>query len=161
MIPMRNALKIKHNNLDLSIMHYNKYTMETSKHHSFKEFLPSFLILTLFGWIGLILVIILLLPTLGPRWLFYFFLILAISGSIMPVVHYLNKRFPSNPLAEKTVIIRQSIWFGAFAATITWLQMGRVLNTALGLILAGAFILIELLLRLWERSHWKTEAPDT
>lgn len=161
MIPMRNALKIKHNNLDLSIMHYNKYTMETLKHHSFKEFLPSFLILTLFGWIGLILVIILLLPTLGPRWLFYFFLILAISGSIMPVVYYLNKRFPSNPLAEKTVIIRQSIWFGAFAATITWLQMGRVLNTALGLILAGAFILIELLLRLWERSHWKTEAPDT
>lgn len=161
MIPMRNALKIKHNNLDLSIMHYNKYTMETLKHHSFKEFLPSFLILTLFGWIGLILVIMLLLPTLGPRWLFYFFLILAISGSIMPVVYYLNKRFPSNPLAEKTVIIRQSIWFGAFAATITWLQMGRVLNTALGLILAGAFILIELLLRLWERSHWKTEAPDT
>ncbi len=161
MIPMRNALKIKHNNLDLSILHYNKYTMETSKHHSFKEFLPSFLILTLFGWIGLILVIILLLPTLGPRWLFYFFLILAISGSIMPVVYYLNKRFPSNPPAEKTVIIRQSIWFGAFAATITWLQMGRVLNTALGLILAGAFILIELLLRLWERSHWKTEAPDT
>jgi len=158
---MRNALKIKHNNLDLSIMHYNKYTMETLKHHSFKEFLPSFLILTLFGWIGLILVIMLLLPTLGPRWLFYFFLILAISGSIMPVVYYLNKRFPSNPLAEKTVIIRQSIWFGAFAATITWLQMGRVLNTALGLILAGAFILIELLLRLWERSHWKTEAPDT
>lgn len=161
MIPMRNALKIKHNNLDLSILHYNKYTMETSKHPSFKEFLPSFLILTLFGWIGLILVIMLLLPTLGPRWLFYFFLILAISGSIMPVVYYLNKRFPSNPLAEKTVIIRQSIWFGAFAATITWLQMGRVLNTALGLILAGAFILIELLLRLWERSHWKTEAPDT
>jgi len=158
---MRNALKIKHNNLDLSILHYNKYTMETSKHPSFKEFLPSFLILTLFGWIGLILVIMLLLPTLGPRWLFYFFLILAISGSIMPVVYYLNKRFPSNPLAEKTVIIRQSIWFGAFAATITWLQMGRVLNTALGLILAGAFILIELLLRLWERSHWKTEAPDT
>ena len=135
--------------------------METSQQHSFKEYLPSFLVLTLTGWEGLILVILLLLPTLGPRWLFFFFLMLAVSGSVMPIVYYLNKRFPSNPPAEKTVIIRQSIWFGAFAATITWLQMGRVLNTALGLILAGAFILIELLLRLWERSHWKPGAPES
>ena len=135
--------------------------METSQQHSFKEYLPSFLVLTLTGWVGLILVILLLLPTLGPRWLFFFFLMLAVSGSVMPIVYYLNKRFPSNPPAEKTVIIRQSIWFGAFAATITWLQMGRVLNTALGLILAGAFILIELLLRLWEHSHWKPGAPES
>ncbi len=133
--------------------------MENQKPYTFKDFLPVFLILTLSGWIGLLVVVLIFLPLLGPRWLFFFFGVLALSGTTLPLVYYLNRRFPSDPLAEKSVIIRQSLWFGIYGSTIAWLQMGRVLNTGLALILAGAFILIELFLRLLERSRWKPKAP--
>jgi hypothetical protein len=37
--------------------------------------------------------------------------------------------------------------------------MGRVLTLPLGVIIAAVLILIEVLLRLWERSRWKPENP--
>jgi len=134
--------------------------MDTPQNYSFKDFLPAFLVLSLSGWIGLILVIFLTLPTLGPRWLFFFLGVLALSGSFIPVVYFLNKRFPSDPPVDKSVILREAILFGIYGAAIIWLQMGHVLNASLAFILAGAIILIELLLRMWERSHWKPKLPQ-
>jgi hypothetical protein len=122
---------------------------------TFKDYLTAFLILFLTGWIGLVIVIFVTLPTLGPRWLFFFLGVVALTGTAIPITYFLNKRFPSTPPAEKYIIIRQAIWFGVYGSSLAWLQMGQVLNTSLALILAGAFIVIELLLRLWERSHWK------
>lgn len=135
--------------------------MENNNFYNFKDFLSVFLILTIIGWLGLLLVILVFLPYLGPRWLFFFFGVMAVSGTALPIVYYLNKRFSSETPAEKNVIIRQALWFGIFAATLAWLQMGRVLNSGMALILAAAFILIELLLRLWERSHWKPKEPQS
>lgn len=122
---------------------------------TFKDYLTAFLFLFLTGWIGLVIVIFVTLPTLGPRWLFFFLGVVALTGTAIPITYFLNKRFPSTPPAEKYIIIRQAIWFGVYGSSLAWLQMGQVLNTSLALILAGAFIVIELLLRLWERSHWK------
>lgn len=133
--------------------------MDTLKPYTFKDFLPAFLILTLTGWIGIMLVILLALPTLGPRWLFFFLGVIALSGTSLPIIYYLNKRFPSDPIVDKGIIIRQSIWVGVYGSTLVWLQMGRVLNSILAIVLAVALILIELLLRLWERSHWNPKAP--
>jgi hypothetical protein len=129
--------------------------METQKHYTFKDFLPTFVILTFCGWVGLIITVAVMLPKLGPRWLFFFFGVLALSGTTIPLTYFLNRRFPSNPPAEKFVIIRQAIWVGIFGALLAWLQMGRVLNTGLVIILATAFVMIEILLRLWEKSRWK------
>ena len=131
--------------------------METqpSSTTTFKDYLTAFLILFLTGWIGLIITIFATLPTLGPRWLFFFLGVVALTGTAIPITYFLNKRFPSTPPAEKYIIIRQAIWFGVYGSSLAWLQMGQVLNSSLALILAGAFIVIELLLRLWERSHWK------
>jgi hypothetical protein len=53
------------------------------------------------------------------------------------------------------VIVRQSLWFAIYTATLIWLQIGRVLNPALAILLAIGFILIEFLLRLSEKSQWK------
>jgi len=39
--------------------------------------------------------------------------------------------------------------------------MGRVLTFPLGVILAAVFVLIEVLLRLWDRSRWKPENPES
>jgi len=52
------------------------------------------------------------------------------------------------------VILRQALWVGVFGSTIAWLQLGRVLTGGLALILAGVFVMIEFLLRLFERSRW-------
>ncbi len=123
--------------------------------YTFKHFLPATLILALAGWLGLILMITLTVPNLGARWFFFFFIVSAISGTAMPGVYFIHRRFPANPPVEQIVIIRQSIWVGVYFAAAAWLKMGRVLSLGLALILAGVFILIEILLRLWERSRWK------
>ena len=119
-----------------------------------RTFLPLSVVLTLLGWGGLLIVIGATLPTLGPRWLFFFLGVLALTGPALPITYYLNKRFPSNPPVEDMVILRQALWFGVFGSTIAWLQLGRILTPGLLLILAVVFVLIEFLLRLFERSRW-------
>ena len=56
------------------------------------------------------------------------------------------------------MIVRQAIWIGIYFPTLAWLRIGRVLNLSLALLLAAGLILIELLLRLRERSQWKPES---
>ena len=112
-------------------------------------------ILALFGWMGLTLLVHFTLPTLGPRWLFFFLLMLALSGSALPVVAFLNRRFPGPVPATGAVVVRQAVWVGIYGNVIAWLQLGRVLNPALAFFLAAGFVLIELLLRLREKSLWK------
>ena len=129
--------------------------MKNSPQPSFlRTFLPLSVVLTLIGWVGVILLIQNALPTLGPRWLFFFLGVVALTGPAIPVTYYLNKRFPSNPPVEGMVIVRQALWVGVFGSTIAWLQLGRVLTPALALIMAGVFVLIEFLLRQFERSRW-------
>jgi len=38
---------------------------------------------------------------------------------------------------------------------LSWLQIGRVLTFPLGIIMGVALILVEFLIRTWERSRWK------
>jgi len=119
-----------------------------------RTFLPLSIVLTITGWGGLFFVVRNTVPTLGPRWLFFFVGVLALTGPALPLVYFLNKRFPSDPPVEDIVILRQSLWVGVFGSTVAWLQLGRVLTPGLALILAGVFVLIEYLLRLFERSRW-------
>jgi hypothetical protein len=121
---------------------------------SFWAFLWISLVLCLIGWGGLITLIILSLPTLGPRWLFFFLFTLALSGTALPVVYFLNRRFPTNPLVESSVVLRESMWFGIFGSLLAWLQLGRVLTSGLAVVLAVGLVLVEYLLRLGERTTW-------
>jgi hypothetical protein len=120
-----------------------------------RTYLPLAIVLTLTGGIGLMIIIWSTLPTIIPRWLFYFFGVLALTGPAIPITYFLNLRFPSTPPVEGIVILRQALWVGVFGSTVAWLQLGRVLTPGLVLILAGVFVLIEFLLRLFERSRWK------
>ena len=119
------------------------------------NFLPAALFLFVIGWGGLIFLIISTLPTVGPRWLFFFLCVMAITGTILPIVAFLYRRFPSTPSPTTMVVVRQSLWFAIYGATLIWLQMGRVLNPALAILLAIGFALIEFLLRLSEKSQWR------
>ncbi|OGO29512.1 MAG: hypothetical protein A2136_05850 [Chloroflexi bacterium RBG_16_54_11] len=119
------------------------------------NFLPAALVLFLLGWGGLIALTITTLPTVGPRWLFFFLCVLAITGTVLPITAFLNRRFPSTPPPTPRVVVRQALWFAVYGATLIWLQMGRVLNPALAILLAIGLGLIEFLLRLSEKSQWK------
>ncbi len=119
-----------------------------------RTYLPLALVLSVAGWAGLLILMLTTVPTLGPRWLFFFLGVLAFTGPALPITYYLNLRFPSDPPVDDMVILRQALWFGIFGSTVAWLQLGRVLTPALALILAGVFVLIEFLLRMFERSRW-------
>ena len=122
--------------------------------------MPAAITLAVIGWGGLGAVVFFTLPTVGPRWLFFFLGVLALTGSALPFVAYLNRRFPSTPPVNSGVILRQSVWVGIYAATLAWLQIGRVLTPSLALVLALGFVIIEWLIRLREKSQWKPETRE-
>jgi hypothetical protein len=119
------------------------------------NFLPASIFLFIIGWGGLIALILTTLPTVGPRWLFFFLCVLAVTGTTLPITAFLNRRFPSTPPPTYIVVVRQALWFAIYVSTMIWLQMGRVLNPALAILLAIGLGLIEFLLRLSEKSQWK------
>lgn len=133
--------------------------MQSQKLPSFWSFLWISLVLSVIGWGGLILLIFLALPTLGPRWLFFFLFTLAFSGTAMPVVYFLNRRFPSDPPVDGGVVLREGMWVGVYGSLLAWLQMGRVFTPGLALVLAMGFLVIEFLLRASERSQWSPAQP--
>jgi len=120
-----------------------------------KDFLFAAFFLSLIGWIGLIAVVFRTLPTLGPRWLFFFLLVLTITGSILPVMAFLNRRFPTTPPARRVTVLREALLIGFFIATLAWLQLFRVLTPALILFLALGIGFVEWMIRLWEGSRWE------
>jgi len=122
-----------------------------------RKFVPAAIILAVLGWGGLLYVLFFTLPAVGPRWLFFFLSVLAVSGTCLPVVAFLNRRFPSVPPPTTAVVLRQALWVGIYFPTLAWLQIGRVLTPALALLLLLGFILIEWLLRLREKSQWNPE----
>jgi len=117
--------------------------------------LPAAIILAVIGWAGLVYLILETLPTLGPRWLFFFLSVLALTGTSLPVAAFLNRRFPTEPPASRAVIVREATLVGIYFATLTWLQLGRVLNLPVVLLIAAGLALVEWLVRLREKSHWE------
>ena len=135
--------------------HWQYHNVEAHKSTPIYLIIITSLILALPGWFGLAFLFLYTLPTLGPRWLFFFFFMMALSGTVLPVVYFLNLRFPSTPVANGPVFVRQAMWVGIYGDLIVWLMMGRVFNSARAIFLAIGFIIIEILLRMSERSHWK------
>jgi len=125
---------------------------------SLRKMLTAGLILAGIGWIGLYVILHQTFPTLGPRWLFFFLLTMALSGSALPVIGFFHRRFPANPPASGQTIIRQAIWVGVYGNLLAWLQLGRVLNLALVVFMAVAFLIIEFFLRWRERATFDPES---
>lgn len=122
---------------------------------SFRSTLPAALFLALFGWAGLAYLFSSTLPTLWPRWLFFFFSVLAVTGVFLPVAAFLNRRFPTQPPATSNTILREAALVGIYFSALAWLQLGRVLTMPLLLMLAFGLALIEFLIRLREKSRWE------
>ena len=127
----------------------------------FKPFGLSSLALMIAGWGGLYLLLTQTLPSVWPRWGFFVLVLMALTGTVMPIVYFFHRRFPSENPAEANVIVRQALWFGVYGATLAWLQLGRLVTVYVILGLAGGFAAIEYFMRLREKAHWKPPiTPD-
>lgn len=129
--------------------------MEKTTSPSTGSFLATAVFLVILGWGGIFVLVNATLPSIGPRWLMFFLLFVAVTGTALPAVAFLNRRFPSTPPVTRAIVLRQAIWFGLYATTLAWLQLGRVLTPSVAVLLAVGMLLIEILLRLRERSQWK------
>jgi len=123
----------------------------------FHSILTASLVLIGIGLVGLIIIVWFTVPTLGPRWLLFFLITILFSGLALPVVFYLNRRFPSVPTASSAVLVREALLVGAYFDLILWLQFGKVLNFALAIFIAIGLAVIELLIRLGERSRFNVQ----
>ena len=121
----------------------------------FKPFAISSLVLMIIGWGGLYFLITQTLPYVLPRWGFFFLTLMAITGTMLPIIYFLHRRFPSDKPAEANVIVRQALWFGVYAATLAWLQIGGLVTVYVVVGLAGGLAAIEYFIRLREKAHWK------
>lgn len=127
-------------------------------HLRFKPFALSSLVLMAAGWAGLYLLITETRPEVWPRWGFFVLMLIAITGTLLPIMYFFHRRFPDEPPADANVIVRQALWFGVYGATLAWLQLGRLVTVYVIIGLAIGLIAIEHLIRLRERSQWTPPA---
>ena len=113
------------------------------------------LLMIIVGWYGLYTLVTTQIPRVGQRWLFFVLLHIAVTGTVMPFVRYLNIRLTpiTRPLPSGGVIVRQSVWIGIFVVTCAWLQIPRVLTVPIMFVLALAFGVIEVFLRSREMAN--------
>jgi hypothetical protein len=123
--------------------------------HTIRDFLPLIVILLVLGWGGLLILMNGTQPTIGPRWLFFFLIVSAVTGTALPLVVYLNQRFPTEPPASARVLVREALFIGVYAAMLIWMQFGQVVNFGLAVLFLLGFVLLEAFLRLRESSFWR------
>ena len=80
-----------------------------------------------------------------PQLLFFAFIFLGVGSSTVPVTAFLNQRFakPGWLERDRTRLLRQGVWVGAFLVLLAYLQASNTLTLMVALVLAGVFILIE------------------
>ncbi len=117
----------------------------------------SALILVIVGWSGLYFLLTTTLPTVGPRWLFFFLLTLAVTGTALPFAWLLNRRFGGPHQASPGVMLRQGLLVGLYAGILMWLQINRSLSFSLALLVGFGMVAFEWFLRLLERSAWRVD----
>ena len=126
------------------------------------QYVFSGLFMMLVGWGGLALLIMVFRvpPLVWARWGFFALWFVALTGTSLPIVYFLNLRFPTEPRAEPNAIVRQAMWIGVYGATIAWLQLGQLATLWVWLGLAGGLIAIEYVLRSRERARWRPPVED-
>lgn len=127
---------------------------------TFKAFIPTFVVLNLFGWGGLITILNLTQPSLGYRILFFVSITTAFTGISLPAVIFLNRRFPTTPAPNAKIFLREAMWVGVYFSILAWLAYGRVINFGLGLIFLFGIIALEFFLRMREKSIWQKPSHE-
>jgi hypothetical protein len=126
--------------------------------------LPSLIFFTILGfifalggWAGVIFLVVFTLPYLGYRWLFFLLLMMAVCGTMLPFLGFLNMRFPSKPPVRMETVIREALMFGIYVDFLAWLQMGRVLTFPISLFILLCLAVLEFFIRIRENSRWNAQ----
>jgi hypothetical protein len=135
-------------------MSNSRDSMTSSSAPEHRGIMVAAALMSVSGWIGLWMLVTTTLPTAFPRWLFFVFLYLAVTGTVLPFVRFLNLRFSRESVPPSGgVILRQSIWIGLFVVACAWLQIPRVLNAVIAFFLAISLIVIEVFLHVREQDQ--------
>jgi hypothetical protein len=129
--------------------------MSDKSSSDYRSLMIAALISAAVGWPGLLLLMNKTLPTVGPRWLFFFLWTLATTGTGLPFIWLLHRRFDDKQQAPASVLLRQALMLGLYASTSIWLQINGSLTLSLALILAVGLAAIEWFLHLLERTAWR------
>ncbi|GAB5490451.1 MAG: hypothetical protein Phog2KO_06660 [Phototrophicaceae bacterium] len=108
------------------------------------------ILMMVIGWGGLYQLITSSLPRIGGElWLFFMLLQIAVTGTVLPFVRFLNVRFTAimDDVPPSGVVVRQSVWIGFFVIICAWLQIPRTLSIPLASFVALVFIVVEIFLR--------------
>ena len=132
-----------------------------SENTSFRSFILPTLLLIFGGWGGVAALIYFTEPLVWMRWALFALLFLALTGSALPIIYFFHLRFPSDPPAAPSVIVRQAQWVGVYGIVLLWMRWGDLLSLWLTLGLAGGLLAIEWLIRLRERSRWNPPTPES
>lgn len=122
---------------------------------TYKNLLYAAAIMAFVGWLGLLLLFSTTLPTVGPRWLFFFLLALAATGTALPFVWLLHRRFTPSVKAPSSTLLRQALLLTLFIELCTWLQINRSLTLPLAILLALGMMALGFLLRIIDHSAWR------
>ena len=124
--------------------------------NNYRSLIIAAIIMAVVGWMGLFILLFTTLPTVGPRWLFFFLSTLAITGTALPFVWLLHRRFSNNGYAPSSTLLREALLFTLYVEVLIWLQINRSLSLSLAILFALSLIGIEYLLRILERSRWRS-----
>ncbi len=108
------------------------------------------ILMMVIGWGGIFQLVTTSLPRIGGElWIFFMLLQIAVTGTSLPFVRFLNVRFTSlmDEVPPSGVVVRQSVWIGLFVVTCAWLQIPRALSAPLAIFVALVFIVVEVFLR--------------
>ena len=108
------------------------------------------------GWGGLLALLLLTVPHVFARWMFFLLALSALSGTAIPFIIFLSKRFGKTPISVD-VLMRRAIWVGVIGCILAWLQLGRALTWTIGLLIVSVIVSIECLIEIRERSLWNPE----
>lgn len=125
---------------------------------SFRPFLFSSLFFSLFGIGGLAILFFFTYPYTLPRLFFFVCVFLSLMGLSLPLSYLLHQRF--SPAGDPRVILRSSLWAGAYGALLAWLQTDRLLTFPAALWIALGIITWEVILRWREKSASPTEPNE-
>lgn len=123
----------------------------------YRSLMISAMVMAAVGWIGLYLLLNVTLPTVGPRWLFFFLWTLAATGTSLPFIWLLHRRFVAEVPSPAGTLLRQALWVGLYAAICIWLQVNRSLTLTLALLIAIGLLVVEWFVHAVERSTWKPQ----
>ncbi len=105
------------------------------------------ILLSLPSGYGLYRLVYFSLPFLKERWIFFFLVMVFVSGITLPIYAALNKYFFSIRKIFPRTVIRESLVTAILCEVLIWFQIGRVLNSTIIFFSVGGFLAIEVLLR--------------